>query len=140
MHSVYSPVVPFRYCASANIRSCLAENGGWIFGSSDLDLRIFGFFPGVVGAGPSPLQLLLTVEVSSRGVGIGHPRSVSWDRSGTTLALGTVGNAVCLVQPGEVSKPQSAGWKTQKKVFFLVFVLTDTDASAFTNSLLDEVQ
>lgn len=52
--------------------------------------------------GPCPLQLLLTVEVSSRGVGIGHPRSVSWDRSGTTLALGTVGNAVCLVQPGEV--------------------------------------
>lgn len=59
--------------------------------------------PGVVGEGPSPLQLLLTVKVSSRGVGIGHPRSVSWDRSGTTLALGTVGNAVCLVQPGEVS-------------------------------------
>lgn len=59
---------------------------------------------GVVGEGPSPLQLLLTIAVSNRGVGVGYPRSVSWDRSGTTLALGTVGNAVCLVQPGEVSE------------------------------------
>ena len=73
------------------------------YGDGSLDLSIFRHCPGVVGAGPAPLQLLLTVEVSSRGVGIGHPRSVSWDRSGTTLALGTVGNAVCLVQPGEVS-------------------------------------
>lgn len=56
----------------------------------------------VAGDAPSPLELLMTVDVSTRGVGIGHPRSVSWDRSGTTLALGTVGNAVCLVQPGEV--------------------------------------
>ncbi|CAB1106253.1 unnamed protein product [Ectocarpus sp. CCAP 1310/34] len=56
---------------------------------------------GVAGEGPSPLQLLLTISVSNRGVGVGYPRSVSWDRSGTTLALGTVGNAVALVQPGE---------------------------------------
>ncbi|CAM9891815.1 unnamed protein product [Ectocarpus sp. 12 AP-2014] len=55
----------------------------------------------VAGEGPSPLQLLLTISVSNRGVGVGYPRSVSWDRSGTTLALGTVGNAVALVQPGE---------------------------------------
>lgn len=56
----------------------------------------------VAGEGPSPLELLITVEVSTRGVGVGHARSVSWDKSGTTLVLGTVGNAVCLVQPGQV--------------------------------------
>lgn len=61
---------------------------------------------GVIGEGNSPLQLLLTVDVSNRGVGIGHARSVSWDRSGTTLAIGTVKNAVCLVQPGEVRSQQ----------------------------------
>ncbi|CAM9727609.1 unnamed protein product, partial [Discosporangium mesarthrocarpum] len=63
----------------------------------------------VTAEGPLPLKRLLSVEVSSRGAGVGHPRSVSWDRSGTTLALGTVGNAVCLVQPGEVSSSLSVG-------------------------------
>ncbi|CAM9247189.1 unnamed protein product, partial [Choristocarpus tenellus] len=59
----------------------------------------------VTTKGPAPLERLSSVDISSRGAGVGHPRSVCWDRSGTTLALGTVGNAVCLVQPGEVSRP-----------------------------------
>lgn len=80
-------------------------------------------FPGVVGEGPSPLQLLLMVEVSSRGVGIGHPRSVSWDRSGTTLALGTVGNAVCLVQPGEVSSKRAGHSPRRECLGFQLWVL-----------------
>ena len=43
------------------------------------------------------------MEVGARGVGMGYPRSVHWDESGTTLAIGTTGNAVCLVQPGELT-------------------------------------
>lgn len=57
----------------------------------------------VFGDGPSPLELLATIEISTRVVGIGYARSISWDRSRTRLALGTVGNAVCLVQLEEVS-------------------------------------
>lgn len=60
----------------------------------------------VMAENPSPLQLLLTVDISRKGIGIGHARSVSWDLSGTTLAVGTVGNAVCLIQPGEVREVQ----------------------------------
>jgi hypothetical protein len=46
---------------------------------------------------------LQQVEVGARGVGMGFPRSVQWDESGTTLAIGTTGNAVCLVQPGDLT-------------------------------------
>jgi WD40 repeat protein len=44
------------------------------------------------------LEQLVSVDVSSRGPSMGTPRSVSWDPSRTTLALGTTGNCVCLVQ------------------------------------------
>ena len=58
----------------------------------------------VVGLGEvglSPLQLLLVVDFSSKGIGIGHARSVSWDSFGKTLVVGTVGNAVCHFHAGE---------------------------------------
>ncbi|KAG5178982.1 hypothetical protein JKP88DRAFT_280724 [Tribonema minus] len=45
------------------------------------------------------LEPLLAIEVAARGVALGHPRSLSWDDSGTTIAVGTAGNAICLVQP-----------------------------------------
>ncbi|CAM9489991.1 unnamed protein product, partial [Ectocarpus fasciculatus] len=83
----------------------------------------------VVGEGPSPLQLLLTIAVSNRGVGVGYPRSVSWDRSGTTLALGTVGNAVCLVQPGEGTgtRPDQT-MRATGSVMFMLAVQGHTDS------------
>lgn len=77
----------------------------------------------VAGHGRSPLELLVTVEVSTRGVGIGHARSVSWDRSGTTIALGTAGNAVCLVQPGTVRTSKGAryfAWGTFQPLQFII--------------------
>lgn len=94
----YLPHGEEQYAAAARSSYGGQEWGRLATCGGEGTLRLWG----VTGEASSPLQLLLTVEVSNRGVGIGHARSVSWDRSGTTIALGTVGNAVCLVQPGEV--------------------------------------
>ncbi|CAM9731941.1 unnamed protein product [Chrysoparadoxa australica] len=62
------------------------------------------------------LDNLMTVQVSSRGPAMGWPRSVAWDYEGKTLALGTTGNAVCLVQPGDALH----GGEAAKNVMFMM--------------------
>jgi hypothetical protein len=60
---------------------------------------------------------------------MGFPRSVQWDESGTTLAIGTTGNAVCLVQPGDLTASNNGksngkpnGKVTDKTVSYIVCV------------------
>lgn len=95
-----SPSRPSRLSTWQRAGSPRREWGRLATCGEDGKLRLWSV---VIGGGSSPLELLVTLEVSSRGTGIGFARSVCWDRSGVVLALGTFGNAVCLVQEKEVS-------------------------------------
>jgi hypothetical protein len=61
---------------------------------------------------------------------MGFPRSVQWDESGTTLAIGTTGNAVCLVQPGDLT----TNGKPNGRSLYCMQSYSDTNVEALTAS------